>query len=256
MKCALLSNCNVESLSRRIDARHDVFIADGYGAWIQELGNPNSAMWRFEPAAVLLLLDGAELIRQQEGTNDEALITLLNEQLHFIESAAELNPTVKFFVSNIDARPLSIRAMKQTPVERHAEALWGDRLIALVARAPNVYPMDVKGQIEDLGREAFYSRKRWYIGGMKYSVTGEKTLAREITRTLDAVVGARRKKCLLLDLDNTLWGGVVGEEGPQGVQLSETGEGARYKDFQRIIRQLKHLGVILAIVSKNNLWRR
>jgi FkbH-like protein len=252
MKCALLSNCNVESLSRRIDARHDVFIADGYGAWIQELGNPKSAMWRFEPAAVLLLLDGAELLRQQEGTNDEALVTLLNEQLHFIESAAEHNPTVKFFVSNIDAPPLSIRAMKQAPVERRAEALWCDRLIALVARAPNVYSMDVKGLIEDQGREVFYSRKRWYLGGMKYSVTGEKTLAREITRTLDAVVGARRKKCLLLDLDNTLWGGVVGEEGPQGVQLSETGEGARYKDFQRSIRQLKHLGVILAIVSKNN----
>jgi FkbH-like protein len=252
MKSALLSNCNVESLSRRIDASHDVFIADGYGAWIPELINPKSAMWRFEPAAVIILLDGAELLWQQEGTSDEALVVLLNEQIGYVERSAELNPAVKFFVSNIDVPSLSIRVMKQTSVERRAEALWWDRLAALVARAPNVYPLDVKGLIEDLGRGGFYSKKRWYLGGMKYSLSGEKTLAREITRTLEAVVGARRKKCLVVDLDNTLWGGVIGEDGPQGVQLSETGEGARYKDFQRRIRQLKDLGVILAIVSKNN----
>src|SRR5256885_1894206 len=56
MKCALLSNSNIESLSRRVDTRHEMFIGEGYGSWIQELANPTSAMWRFGPAAVVLLL--------------------------------------------------------------------------------------------------------------------------------------------------------------------------------------------------------
>jgi HAD superfamily phosphatase (TIGR01681 family) len=80
---------------------------------------------------------------------------------------------------------------------------------------------------------------------------GEKLIARELERILDAQVVAR-KKCLLLDLDNTLWGGVIGEEGVKGIHLSETGEGARYRDFQLRIRELGEMGVILGIVSKNN----
>src|SRR5438309_11488423 len=54
MKCALLSNSSFESLSRRVDTRHEMFIGEGYGSWIQELANPTSAMWRFGPAAVVL----------------------------------------------------------------------------------------------------------------------------------------------------------------------------------------------------------
>ena len=57
---------------------------------------------------------------------------------------------------------------------------------------------------------------------------------------------------MVLDLDNTLWGGVIGEDGLQGIQLSENGEGARYRDFQLRIRELGKMGVILGIVSKNN----
>jgi FkbH-like protein len=252
MKCALLSNSNIESLSRRVDTRHEMFIAEGYGSWIQELANPTSAMWRFGPAAVVLLLDGTELLHGYEGAKEDALFAAVDEQITWIERAAELAPAVKFFVSNIDVPPLSVRSMKQVSIERRLEAYWYDRLVALGARVPNMYVMDVKGLIEGRGREQFYSKKRWYLGGMKYSVVAEKTLAKEITRTLNAIAGTGRKKCLLVDLDNTLWGGVIGEDGLEGIQLSQTGEGARYRDFQRRIRQLEDLGVILAIVSKNN----
>jgi predicted enzyme involved in methoxymalonyl-ACP biosynthesis len=73
MKCALLSNSNIESLSRRVDTRHEMFIAEGYGSWIQELANPTSAMWRFGPAAVVLLLDGTELLHGYEGAKEDTL---------------------------------------------------------------------------------------------------------------------------------------------------------------------------------------
>jgi len=51
---------------------------------------------------------------------------------------------------------------------------------------------------------------------------------------------------------NTLWGGVVGEAGIEGIELSDYKEGARYKDFQRKLKEIKDLGIILAVVSKNN----
>ena len=60
------------------------------------------------------------------------------------------------------------------------------------------------------------------------------------------------KKCLVLDLDNTLWGGVIGEDGLEGIQLSLGGEGAAFIAFQQVILDLYNRGVILAINSANN----
>src|SRR5206468_5152904 len=61
---AVLSYVNVESLARRIE-RHEVHVAQGYGAWTQELANPASETWAFGPSAVFLIVDGAELFRGQ-----------------------------------------------------------------------------------------------------------------------------------------------------------------------------------------------
>ncbi|MBC8320435.1 MAG: HAD-IIIC family phosphatase [Bacteroidetes bacterium] len=61
-----------------------------------------------------------------------------------------------------------------------------------------------------------------------------------------------RKKCLVVDLDNTLWGGILGEDGITGITLGNTYPGNCYTDFQSFIREIKNTGVILAICSKNN----
>jgi FkbH-like protein len=59
------------------------------------------------------------------------------------------------------------------------------------------------------------------------------------------------KKCIVLDLDNTLWGGVVGEDGPEGIALSHQEPGSSFMAFQQALRDLYDRGVILAINSKN-----
>lgn len=66
------------------------------------------------------------------------------------------------------------------------------------------------------------------------------------------IINMPTKKCIVLDLDNTLWGGVVGEDGPQGISLSHKGRGADFIAFQQAILDLYNRGVILAINSSNN----
>ena len=61
-----------------------------------------------------------------------------------------------------------------------------------------------------------------------------------------------RKKVLLLDCDNTLWGGVLAEDGSKKIKLGEDGEGLAFTDFQRAIKKIKETGILLAILSKNN----
>ena len=65
MKCALLSNVNIELIGRRIQ-RHEVHIAQGYGVWTQELADPTSGTFCFGPSSVFLIIDGAELLRGEQ----------------------------------------------------------------------------------------------------------------------------------------------------------------------------------------------
>jgi FkbH-like protein len=248
MKCALLSNVNIESIARQM-GRHEVHIPQGYGVWTQELADLTSGTFSFGPSSVFLVIDGAELLRGQQGV--EAALAEVDDHLAWIERAAERSPGVKFFVSTIDVPARALRPLKEEHVERRLEEHWQRGIAHASASHANIYIFDLKELVEQVGRSFLYSNKRWYLGGLRFSAAGEKLIARELERILDAQLAAR-KKCLLLDLDNTLWGGVVGEDGVKGIQLAETGEGARYRDFQLRIRDLGQMGVILGIVSKNN----
>jgi predicted enzyme involved in methoxymalonyl-ACP biosynthesis len=241
MKCALLSNINVGSIARQME-RHEVHIAQGYGVWTQELADPTSGTFSFGPSSIFLVIDGAELLRGQWGL--EPMLAEFDEHLTWIEQAAERSPEIKFFISTIDVPAHALRPLKEEQVERRLEQHWHAGIARASARHANIYIFDVKALVEQVGRSLLYSNKRWYLGGLRFSTPGEKLIARELDRILDAQFVAR-KKCLLLDLDNTLWGGVIGEDGLNGIQLSETGEGARYRDFQLRIRELSEMGVYL-----------
>ena len=67
-----------------------------------------------------------------------------------------------------------------------------------------------------------------------------------------AAIEGKRKKCIVLDLDNTLWGGILGEDGLEGIQIGNTYPGNAFLDFQNNLLELSKNGVILAVCSKNN----
>jgi FkbH-like protein len=248
MKCSLLSNVNIESVARQMQ-RHEVHIAQGYGLWTQELADPGSGTFSFGPCSVFLIVDGAELLRSQRGPGQ--MIAEIDEQVAWIERAAQLFPGINFFVSTVDVPARTLRPLKEEQIERRLEQHWQTSVARVSASNTNIYIFDLKGLVEQVGRSLLYSNKRWYLGRLRFSTAGEKLIATELEHILDAQLVAR-KKCLLFDLDNTLWGGVIGEEGVHGIQLSDTGQGARYRDFQLRIRELGNMGIVLGIVSKNN----
>ena len=90
--------------------------------------------------------------------------------------------------------------------------------------------------------------KRW---GDRYSQKLQEQAAYEAVRLFETQRG-RRKKCLVLDCDGVLWGGIISEDGLSGINLAETGNGQPYQNFQKIIKQLKQHGIILALCSKND----
>jgi FkbH-like protein len=126
------------------------------------------------------------------------------------------------------------------------------RAVNAAARAalpPGAYFLDLDGVTARLGRQAWDPRN-WFWTRQPFSEAGLVELARAMQAALRAVLTGP-KKVLVLDLDNTLWGGVVGEAGPLGVQLGESPDGEAFRAFQAWCKQLSQRGVLLAVASKN-----
>ncbi len=116
---------------------------------------------------------------------------------------------------------------------------------------PGAYFVDLDQIAGQMGREQFYSSRRYYWTKQPFSEVGTQRLCEHLWAGLRAVTTGP-KKVLVLDLDNTLWGGVVGETGPLGVGLGEDAAGEAYRAFQKYCKQLAQRGVVLTVASKNN----
>ncbi len=103
-----------------------------------------------------------------------------------------------------------------------------------------------------VGLSAWHDHKYWYNFHMALSPKATVVLAQNVAAIVKSVYG-KTKKCLILDLDNTLWGGVIGDDGVQNLILGrDHAVGEAFVDFQRYVKDLKRRGVILAVCSKND----
>jgi FkbH-like protein len=117
--------------------------------------------------------------------------------------------------------------------------------------SPNVFLVDTNLCLMRLGYQSFYDVRYWYLGGAPYSREALCEIAKEDCKFFCALKG-RVKKCLILDCDDILWGGTIGEDGLHGIILGEAYPGSIYMEFQQEILNLYKKGVILALCSKNN----
>lgn len=124
------------------------------------------------------------------------------------------------------------------------------RLADQLSRVPGIYMLDTSRWIQEAGHQAF-SPKLWYMAKVAFGNAVLKRAAADVKSGLMSLQGGS-KKLIVLDLDNTLWGGVVGEVGWEGINLGgHDPNGEAFVDFQRALKNLKRRGIILGIVSKN-----
>jgi FkbH-like protein len=127
-----------------------------------------------------------------------------------------------------------------------------NRLISEEARQRSALHLnDINYLSAWFGLERWYDKLSWYSYKYGMSVEAIPLLAHSVSSIVKAILG-QTKKCLVLDLDNTLWGGVIGDDGIDGIRIGkETPEAEAYTEFQRYVKGLKERGIILAICSKN-----
>ena len=264
VRLALLSSATVDHLvpSIRIAGLRRRLLIDvhvgPYGQYRQQLLEAGSPLHRLRPQIVLLSLSAREAIAAVPLTAttaeaDSAINRAIDELRTLWRKARET-----FHATVIQQTFLNI-----------AEPLFGsfDRLVAgapaqLIAHLnerlsqaadeDSVLLLDIARTSERDGLDAWFDVTRWLQAKMEIAPQAAPVYGELLTRVIAAKYGLS-KKCLVLDLDNTLWGGVIGDDGPQGIVLGEgTGTGEAHLALQHYAKQLKERGVILAVCSKND----
>ncbi|MCX6115947.1 MAG: HAD-IIIC family phosphatase, partial [Proteobacteria bacterium] len=118
-------------------------------------------------------------------------------------------------------------------------------------KVSGVYLNDIHYLSAKIGLAQWHDSQYWYAFKYAMSQLGMMQTAHSSSRIINAIYG-KSKKCLILDLDNTLWGGVIGDDGEDGILLGQgEAKGEAYQDFQKYIKRLSDRGVILSVASKN-----
>jgi FkbH-like protein len=112
--------------------------------------------------------------------------------------------------------------------------------------------LDLEAIVRHCGVERSYDDRKWYLYRQPFSELVFRAIARQVERIIASETRAA-KKCVVLDCDNTLWGGIIGEDGLSGIKLGNSFPGRAYVDFQKELMALLQRGIYLAVCSKNNM---
>ena len=124
-------------------------------------------------------------------------------------------------------------------------------LITLTKKFNSLFIFDFKKVSENVGLKNFFDKKLFLLSKMPFSIESQIELSKILSRFITAILRIP-KKCIILDADNTIWGGIVGEDGIDGIKLGEDFPGNIYKSFHKFLLSLRKKGVLLALASKNN----
>ena len=240
-------------------ARHGVAlecVAAAYGQYAQAALSPDSAINAAACDAVLLALDyralGLDLAIGSAAQAEEAVAAAL-DMLGAFRRGIRASANAACILQTIAPPPEPLfgaadRTIPGTP--RHLADAFNRRLAESISGTPDLL-LDVAGIAEQVGLAEWHSPAQWNLAKLPFSDDCTPLYADCLARLLGALRGKSRR-VLVLDLDNTVWGGVIGDDGPDGIKLAEgDAEGEAFRAVQRYALALRERGVLLAVSSKN-----
>ena len=241
-------------LCARSGYRLEVYEA-GYDSIDTEILNPQSGLYAFQPRFVALLVASEHLKRRYYETDDQAgLAASTINRFTFLWETLKQNCPATIIQGNYvlpSERPFGNYDLK---VATSLSAVFYEinyGLAAAARRTSHVLLCDVDHLAATVGRPQWMDERLWHLAKAPCALTHLPLLARSLADTVLSASG-RVVKCVVLDLDNTLWGGAIGDDGLAGITLGGLDDGEAFVAFQRFLRELKRRGIILAVASKND----
>ena len=234
----------------------DIYEAE-YNQIERQLLDPTSDLYQFDASIViifqsthklceyhsLLAADKQELVAEER----QAFLTSICENSAFADKKIiyfnypEIEDTVFGSYANKVETSFSFQVRK-----------LNYELMLLSKQYPNLFICDIAGLQNLFGRQFMFSPNVYMSTEMVLSVNALPYVASRVVDIIGAIRG-QFKKCLILDLDNTVWGGVIGDDGLEGIELGHgLGIGKAFTEFQMWVKKLKQRGIIICVASKNN----
>jgi FkbH-like protein len=224
----------------------------GYGQYQQDVLDPASRLYAFEPDYVLFMVhegvvaipsfsDSPARVVAEEADRWRALWAAVTEraQARIVQHTFAVRPHDEF--GHLGPRlPGSRQSMLKALNVALGEAAGTDVLLVDCDRLAGAF-----------GKTRWFDDRYWHLSKQAVALDALPVLARHTAAVLAGDMGLA-KKCIAVDLDNTLWGGVVGEDGLDGIRLGQGAEGEAYVAFQEALRAFERRGIVLAVCSKNN----
>jgi len=235
--------------------RPEIHLAS-YGSFRQEILDPHSALYAFQPDVVWLFATGRDLLPQVDfgaapDACESAVQAAVSEWRNLWRRVRESAP-VAILQNNCEAPAVRIfghydGALPWSPANL-ARRL--NLVLAEATAAENVSLFDLDHTASVFGLSRWHQDRHWYQSKQPFAPDAFGLVAFQAARFLSASRGAA-KKCVAFDLDNTLWGGIAGDDGLAGIHLGNDPEGEAYLALQDYLKTLQRRGILLAVCSKN-----
>ena len=234
----------------------DLFEAE-YNQVERQFLDPSSELYQTDADFIVLFQSTHKLGEKHSLLSPSQQESLAEERLAFVASVCE-NPMLaskKIICLNypeIEDTVFGSYATKVTSSFTYQVRKLNMGLMDLSQHYANLFICDIAGLQNKLGRDMMFAPNVYVSTEMVLSIDALPYVASRVMDIICAIKG-QFKKCLILDLDNTVWGGVIGDDGLEGIQLGHgLGIGKAFTEFQMWVKKLKQRGVIICVASKNN----
>ena len=237
-----------------------VYVSD-FNAYVQAITEQDSALYKFRPDAVILAVQTRDVA--PEVWDHASALGVEQAQASVARVAGDFrdwvqgfrrNSTAHLIVHSLEQPVLPSRGLLDTQPgmsQSAAIAQINTELRNLAGSQVGVYVLDYDALVARHGRSTWHDERKWVTVRLPIAAPNLNRLVADWMRFLHPLTG-KVAKALVVDLDNTLWGGVIGEDGMTGIRLGSEYPGSAYQAVQRALLDLYQRGILLAVCSKNN----
>lgn len=246
------------ALLTRCDLYADIYEGEYDGIWMDAL-DENSRLYGFEPEYLVILpdyhdiLEAVPLVLASMQETEKAVGDVVGNYKKIYDAVHKKLSGCQILMANFVTPYYDPMGNLSSNYIFSQKMFFRQVNIALIEnRPPFVTILDVEGLAEYIGKKDWFDESAYFLNKLGFALQYIGYYCDLISRQIEAFVGKIRK-CLILDLDNTLWGGIVGDDGYEGIILNPNdSEGEAYQTFQKYVLALKNRGVVLTVCSKND----
>lgn len=267
IKIAILSSFTINGLAETLNVKCSerkislISYIAGYNQYNQEILNNNSDLYKFSPNLTFLILDTRSIFGDIfhfpysiSKTERQRLVKEKIEELTNLIKTFQINSNSRIIISNLSLPHYSPHGIAETKTDYGFHDMiidFNQQLKELLLKIENATIYDFFKFVVKHGEKNVFNFQNYFFGDIKIDLNHIPYIANELMQYVISSLSLS-KKCIVLDLDNTLWGGIVGEDGFDGIKLGTPPPGNAFLEFQKTLKALTDRGIILAINSKNN----